>query len=81
MDLVIHTVLAGNESRNKQRWGRADANAGLVLAGDGTGRFSSVPQARSGLRLRGDVRDVLVREDLLLFGVRGAEMQAYRLAE
>ena len=33
----LDLILVGNESRNKQRWGKADANVGLLLVGNGLG--------------------------------------------
>jgi len=72
-------LLCGNDSLEKQRWGKSDANAGCLLRNDGKGNFSYVPQERSGLQLRGDVRGVVRIDDLFLFGIRGDNVQAYRL--
>lgn len=74
----VDLLLCGNDRMEKQRWGRADANAGTLLHGDGRGGFSYVPQAESGFQLRGDVRSVRKSGDLLLFGIRGEKMRAYR---
>ncbi|MEO0732646.1 MAG: hypothetical protein AAFZ52_07415, partial [Bacteroidota bacterium] len=72
-------LLCGNDSMVKQRWGKSDANAGCLLRNVGNGNFRYVPQERSGLALRGDVRSVVRRDDLFLFGIRGAAVEAYRL--
>lgn len=71
-------LLCGNDSKEKQRWGKSDANAGVLLQGDGKGGFSYVPQTKSGFRLIGDVRSVVAVNDLLLFGIRGGRVVAYK---
>ena len=71
-------VLGGNVSEARIRFGKYDANYGVLLEGDGAGAFAYVPQRLSGLRLRGDVRSALVVGDKLLFGVNRGAVQAYR---
>lgn len=71
-------LLCGNDNLEKQRWGKSDANTGVLLRGDGKGGFSYVPQTESGFDLRGDVRSVVRVKDLLLFGIRGKKIVAYR---
>lgn len=71
-------LLCGNDRMEKQRWGKADANTGVLLKGDGKGGFTYAPPTESGFNLRGDVRSVLVMEDLLLFGIRGSKVVAYQ---
>jgi len=71
-------LLCGNDSMEKQRWGKADANSGVLLRGDGKGGFTFVPQTESGFNIRGDVRSVAVMKDLLLFGIRGRKVIAYK---
>jgi len=74
-------LLCGNESMARQRWGKSDANAGVLLRGDGKGGFTYVPQSRSGFNLTGDVRSVVKTGELLLFGIRGERVRAYRRNE
>ena len=62
-------LLCGNTDQVRLRFGRADANYGLLLTGDGKGGFSAVPQAKSGFQLMGDVRSVLSVGNSLLFGI------------
>jgi hypothetical protein len=71
-------LLCGNDSMEKQRWGKSDANFGVLLRGDGKGGFTCVPQTESGFNLRGDVRTVVAMNDLLLFGIRGRKVVAYK---
>ena len=69
--------LGGNINEARVRFGKYDANYGMLLEGDGSGSFRYVPQHRSGFRLRGDVRNVLKVNDTLLFGINREPMQAY----
>ncbi|HPH21487.1 MAG TPA: FG-GAP-like repeat-containing protein, partial [Haliscomenobacter sp.] len=46
--------LGGNISKARLKFGKYDANYGLILKGDGKGGFSSIPQKQAGLRLLGD---------------------------
>jgi enediyne biosynthesis protein E4 len=52
-------LLAGNMQHVRIRFGKYDANYGVLLKGDGKGNFTYVPQTESGLSVRGDVRDVV----------------------
>ncbi|RYU97120.1 VCBS repeat-containing protein [Emticicia agri] len=70
-------VLAGNMNRGRLRFGKYDANLGLVLKGDGTGQFASLSQQQSGLNLKGDVRSIMSVNNLLLFGVNQQALKAY----
>jgi len=76
-------LLAGNLSSTRVKFGEIDANRGLVLAGDGSGKFTALRQTKTGLNLRGDVRDVSVietakGEKLLLFAQSDDPVMAYR---
>jgi hypothetical protein len=70
-------VLAGNIERARLRFGKYDANYGMLLKGDGKGNFSYVPQWQSGLQLRGDVRSILPLRDKLLFGINQKGIESY----
>jgi enediyne biosynthesis protein E4 len=72
-------VLAGNINHARLKFGKYDANFGLLLRGDGQGGFSTIPQRASGFNLKGDVRSVLALKDLLIFGVNQAALKAYKL--
>jgi hypothetical protein len=72
-------LLCGNNNHVKLRLGKMDANYGTLLRGDGRGRFAYVPQAKSGFRLRGDVRSVIQLGETLVFGINQEEVVAYRL--
>ncbi|RFS14522.1 VCBS repeat-containing protein [Emticicia sp. C21] len=70
-------ILAGNINRGRLRFGRYDANFGLVLKGDGTGQFSTLKQQQSGLNVKGDVRSILAVNNLLLFGINQQALKTY----
>ena len=74
-------VLAGNISRGRLRFGKYDANLGLVLKGNGYGQFTTMPQTASGLNLKGDVRSITVVNNLLLFGINQKGIKAYRFGK
>ncbi|QJW89738.1 VCBS repeat-containing protein [Spirosoma taeanense] len=71
-------LLCGNTTQARLRFGRADANYGVLLRGDGRGGFTAVPQAQAGFRLTGDVRSVMPVGNTLLFGINQQPVQAYQ---
>ncbi len=70
-------LLCGNINRARLRFGKDDANYGVLLRGDGKGNFSYVNQQQSGFHLRGDVRSVLNINNTLLFGINQSGIKAY----
>lgn len=71
-------LLCGNINHARIRFGKYDANYGVLLKGDGKGHYSYIPQQQSGFKLWGDVRSVLAINDLLLFGINQEEIKAYK---
>jgi hypothetical protein len=71
-------LLCGNINRARLRFGKYDANYGILLKGDGKGHFQYIPQLRSGFKLWGDVRDVVEVNHLLLFGINQLGIKAYK---
>ena len=71
-------LLCGNTRQARLRFGRSDANYGLLLQGNGKGAFSVVPQPQAGFKLMGDVRSVLPIGNTLLFGINQQAVKAYR---
>jgi hypothetical protein len=51
-------LLAGNNTWTRIKFGRYTANHGILLEGNGKGTFTYVPQWKSGLQLRGNVRSL-----------------------
>lgn len=53
-------MLAGNMDRANINYGRYDAGYGLFLKGDGTTEFEPKSMIQSGLKIRGEVRDLKI---------------------
>jgi len=70
-------LFCGNAEHSRLRFGKYDANYGVLLKGDGKGGFTYVEQPVSGFHLRGDVRSVVDWRGTLLFGVNGEGIRAY----
>ena len=56
MDGKKDILLAGNNTWTRIKFGRYTANHGVLLLADGKGGFNYIPQPKSGLNLRGNVR-------------------------
>lgn len=72
-------LLCGNINHARLRFGKYDANYGVLLRGDGKGHFTYVPQQQSGFHLSGDVRSVLALDKTLLFGINQQPLKAYTI--
>ncbi|TKK64551.1 RNA-binding protein [Ilyomonas limi] len=64
-------LLCGNINHARLRFGNYDANYGVLLKGDGKGRFTYIDQLNSGFNLTGDVHAVLRMGDSLFFRTEG----------
>ncbi|MEJ7911638.1 MAG: VCBS repeat-containing protein [Chitinophagaceae bacterium] len=74
-------LLCGNINRSRLRFGRSDANYGILLKGAGNGSFSYVPQKQSGFHIWGDVRSVLSIDNTILFGINQQGIKAYKASK
>jgi enediyne biosynthesis protein E4 len=72
-------LLCGNINEARLRFGKYDANYGVLLQGDGKGGFKYVNQQSSGLKLKGDVRSVIEVNGQLLFGINQQPVKAYKV--
>lgn len=72
-------ILAGNLNKSRLKFGKYDANYGLLLRGDGKGQFTNIPQRRSGFNLQGDVRSSLSIKDNIFFGINQQNIRAFRI--
>lgn len=70
-------LLCGNITHARLRFGKYDANYGVLLKNDGKGNFSYINQQQSGFQLRGDVRSVINIGNTLLFGINQSGIKAY----
>ena len=71
-------ILTGNLTQTRIRFGRYDANHGMLFLGNAECEFKYVPQHESGLKLRGDVRGSVQIDDLFIFGVNSDSIQVYK---
>lgn len=72
-------LLCGNINQARLRFGKCDANYGVLLKGDGKGNFEYVNQSQSGFHVWGDVRSVLEVNNKWLFGISQGAIKAYQL--
>ncbi len=56
----LDVLLAGNFFGTRVKYGRYDANKGVLLLGDGKGKFTATSTKKSGLNIDGEVRDISV---------------------
>ncbi len=54
----LDVLLGGNFFGTRVKYGRYDANKGLLLLGDGKGDFQTTEYDQSGLHIEGEVRDI-----------------------
>lgn len=71
-------LLCGNLNHARLRFGKYDANYGVLLHNDGNGHFSYISQPQSGFNIWGDVRSVININNTLLFGINGSALKAYK---
>ncbi|MEO7583883.1 MAG: VCBS repeat-containing protein [Ferruginibacter sp.] len=71
-------LLCGNINHARLRFGKSDANYGILLKGDGQGNFNYINQRQSGFHIWGDVRSVLSINNILLFGINQDDIKAYK---
>ena len=75
----LDILLAGNNSHQKLRMGKSDANYGLLLKGKGDGQFEYISQTKSGLSIKGDVQSIIQLDNQLLFGINEGKIKSYKL--
>jgi hypothetical protein len=74
-------LLMGNNSRMRLRIGKVDANHGVVLRNTRNWQFSEIPIDKTGLFVRGDVRDVKQIRKTVLMGLCAGKLQAVQLTD
>jgi len=74
-------VLTGNNAWTRIKFGRYEANHGILLLNDGKGNFTYVPQYKSGFNLRDDIRSAetinSASGQTIIFGANDAPLKAY----
>ena len=74
-------LLCGNIKHARIRFGKSDANYGILLKGDGKGNFTYVNQVESGFHIHGDVRSIIQMNDKLIFGINQDFVKVYQLVK
>ena len=82
-DNIKDILLGGNFRGTRVKFGEYDASFGTVLKGDGKGGFVSLPISKTGLLVKGEVRDIvsIVKSDgteLLLWARNNESVVAYQ---
>jgi enediyne biosynthesis protein E4 len=75
----IDLLLMGNNSQMRLRIGKLDANHGVVAVNKGNWLFDVQPAHRTGLWLKGDVRDLVRVKDTMLIGINNGPLVSYKL--
>ncbi len=80
----LDVILAGNFFGTRVKYGRYDANKGLLLLGNGKGSFEPVTVHESGLNIDGEVRDISSikladGKELILFARNNMGVKTYEV--
>ncbi len=80
----LDLILAGNFFGSRVKYGRYDANKGLLLLGDGKGKFKPIPQTKSGFNVSNEVRDIVLitssdNTKWALFAQNNAPLLTYKI--
>lgn len=79
----LDIITGGNFTQARVSVGQCDANYGIVFIGDGKGLFTTLDPQISGLKFRGDVRDIEIMNikgvDYMLVGRNGDKLKVYRI--
>ena len=76
-DGVNDILMAGNKNEGQIRLGRHDAGYGMLVKGLPGGNFEYVPQNASGLKIKGEVRDIVSINKTMLFGLHRGRLVTY----
>lgn len=76
-DGIKDLVLAGNNTFTRIKFSRYDANPAMLFLGDGKGGFTYLPQWKSGLKVKGDIRSMAIVNDKLFFGLNNNRAVMY----
>ena len=74
-------LLSGNNYGTEVESVRMDAGVGLLMAGDGQGKFKAIPAHESGFFATGDVRDMtsinIAGQDVVLVSQNSGALMLY----
>ncbi|MEX2234921.1 MAG: RNA-binding protein, partial [Cyclobacteriaceae bacterium] len=81
----LDIITGGNLTQSRVSTGPSDANYGIVFHGDGKGSFSTLDPVTSGLRVKGDVRDISIMKikgvDYMLVSRNGDGLKVYKIGK
>jgi hypothetical protein len=85
MDGNPDMILAGNFFGTRIKFGEYDANKGLLLIGNGKGKFEAQSDIQSGFYINGEVRDIAELKlasgkDILIFALNNDSARLYGIA-
>ncbi len=72
-------VAGGNLTATRARTGKLTGNVGIVALNDGKGKFKVLKPSQSGLNLNGDVRHLIMINDMLMAGINNQQLITYRM--
>jgi len=76
-------LMGGNFYGMRIKFGHLDANKGLILLGDGKGGFRELPNRKSGIFVRGEVKNIAQMKqapgnEILLFAINNDSIRIFR---
>lgn len=74
----LDLILGGNMDFGKISLGKYDASRGLILLGDGTGKFQALSPEQSGISVLGDTRGITKTEDYLIWIEKSKAVHFYK---
>jgi enediyne biosynthesis protein E4 len=85
-DNKLDIILGGNFFGTRVKYGRYDASKGLVLIGNGKGKFTALKIEESGLNISGEIKDIHVIKSVnntltLLFTRNNLPIKVYKSAK
>ncbi|MEJ7684562.1 MAG: VCBS repeat-containing protein [Segetibacter sp.] len=78
-DGKMDLLLGGNIKYARVKVGLNESNEGQLFLGDGKGSFRYITQPLSGLKVRGEIRSFCTFDNVLLVGVNGQAVKAYKI--
>jgi enediyne biosynthesis protein E4 len=76
-DGILDIVAGGNLWKMNARFGNATGNFGTILLGDGNGYFETVSPVKSGLCIRGEVKNIIQDGNKLIFSINNSTPLVY----
>lgn len=80
-DSIGDVVSGGNLSASRARTGKMTGNVGFVFKSDGKGKFQFLPPVKTGINIQGDVREIVIDNDDVIFGINNGALRKYSLTK